>query len=253
MLSTSSFSETEVLITSLRKELGEKYAPTMQLIAEQIKIKEETITKLKNDIQDMETRYQEDKRKTVALYEEEIRRLTQEIVCLKLELDKSNFIKAKTISPRSSNLVVMSEDPRIHNRSLPFDAQPTRKFGGLAYTSSVYLGYVWHYGNWYEMTNDLTFPALSRDIFINKVKNKPNVHYNGKIVLDDTFVPIINHGVRYFLRAEFEHKSLVRLYLYDLNTNKTEIINTYNNVWPDTFHPEKLTFEDEIYTLKNLN
>lgn len=271
MLLASPRSDTEILIESLRKELDEKYAPEMQLIAEQIKIKEDTIKQLKHEVEsqkefikELEFKYQEDKKKTVALYEAEIQRLTQEVISLKLELDKAKFIRNKSVSVSPSSeftlediQTLLIEDPRIRNRPLPFDSQPTRKFGGLAYTSSTYLGYVWYYGRWYQMSNELKFPTLSYEELLNKIKNSPSTNYSGMIILDDSFVPIINHNNRYFMRVEVESVSskykLKSLNIYCADTNKLSHITIYNNKFPSALHPSKLTFEDPECSLKDLD
>jgi hypothetical protein len=127
-------------------------------------------------------------------------------------------------------------NPIHSNKPLPNSSQIIYSYGAMAYISDAYPGYVWRNGHWYSIKNNLQFDCIEEKklklMFLSKIDWADETK-KYKIEIDDTFLPIIINGIRYFIKPNiifknYAYNTLGQInccYIYTPSTKKTHLSN----------------------------
>jgi len=210
------------LIEQLKSEIAEEYKLEQEKLVKQIAQKEEIINKLVYTIDECKKQLEElhKTKQSIKNYEKEKDTLHSTINSLKVRLNKLTSEKEQITGGNNriemENNIIVVEDPRQDNKSLPNDSTITYAFGARAYVTDLYPGYIWRNCEWFKIKHGLKFKPQSETRIKRYMFSKNNSGH-----INDAYVPIIINGIRYFI-----------LYKYCTNNDDTTYVSNILIYYP---------------------
>lgn len=214
------------LIDQLKLEIQEDCNKKNQKLAEEIKEKDAILANLKSDVEAYKKQladlanykkqlieHKKDHEIKSKTHNEEKKILSNKIAELTNKLvgaeKDTNHMKDMYID---TNLII-TEDPRIDNKPLLEDAMITYAFGARAYVTEQYPGYIWRNGKWFRINSRLKFKPQSNKSIKKYIAGATMTNTDLTFCINDAFVPVLIHGMRYFLLFNYVYGRGSRVYM----------------------------------------